>query len=78
MVDAEHRVRGEHLGNDIVELLCARQVVAERLLDNDAAPSPGRGLGKARVGELPADEGEEAGGHGEVERVIAARSAFLV
>ena len=40
VVDAEHGAGVEHVGNHAVELLGALQIMAERLLDNDAAPCP--------------------------------------
>ncbi len=38
VVDAEDRLRLEHLGHDVVELASRLEVVTERLLDDDATP----------------------------------------
>ena len=78
VVDPEDRVRREHRLHDVVELPGRLEVVAERLLDDHAAPLVALGLGQAVLGELPADLLEGLRRDGEVERVVAARSAVLV
>ncbi len=67
VVDPEHLVRGEHLVHDLVELAGRGQVVAERLLDDGAAPRALGGVGQAVLLELLDDLGEELRRDGEVE-----------
>ena len=78
VVDPEDAVRREDVLDDRVELPGRREVVAEGLLDDDAAPRPGLGRGEAGPLELLAHGGERAGRDREVERVVAAGAALLV
>ncbi len=78
VVDAEHGVLVEHLGDDGVQLARAGQVVTERLLDDDATP---RALLRRRqpvLLELAHHGGERAGRDRQVERVVAAGTALGV
>ncbi len=78
VVDAEDRVGREDLRHDGVELARAREVVAEGLLDDHAAPRLLRRAGQPRLGELAAHDGERARRDRQVERVVAARAALGV
>ena len=69
---------GKHLRDDGVELLGAREVVAERLLDDNPAPGPGAVLCEAVLLQLTDHVGEEARRDRQVERVVAARAALAV
>ncbi len=78
VIDAEHRARREHAGDDPVQLLRAGQVVAERLLDHHPAPATGLLLGQAVRPQLIDDGLEQARRDGQIEGVIAAGAARLV
>lgn len=78
MVDAEHRIGVEDLRDHRVELLGARQVMAERLFDDHTAPCVAFRFGQAAVGELLGHDREVARWHRHVERVVAAGAAVAV
>ena len=70
VVDAEHRLLGEHRGDDVIELACTLEVVAERFLDDDTAPRIMPGLGDAGAVELPAHHREIVRRNRQVERDV--------
>ena len=72
VVNAEDRIRLEDFGDHPVKLLGGSEVVAKGLLDDDAAPSPLRGVGESRLGQLASHLREGLGGHRHVEGVVAA------
>jgi hypothetical protein len=74
VVDAEDVVGGEHGVDELVELLRARQVVPERLLDDDAAPAPGLAVvGHAGAAHLLEHRRERRRRDRQVERGVALR-----
>ena len=79
VVDAEHRLLGEDAVDHVVELLCAVQVVAERLLDDHAAPPVACcGPGQPGLRQLLAHRRERLRRNRQVEGVIAAGAALGV
>ena len=58
VVDAEDVLLVEDLRDDVGELLRGAKVVAERLLDDDAAPFAALALVEARVGQVLGHDGE--------------------
>ncbi len=78
MIDAEDGFLGEHLTDNGIELACALEVVPEGLLDHHAAPRAVAFRGQTRTRQLPAHHGEGVRGDRQVERVVAARTAFAV
>ena len=75
VVDAEHRLLGEDLVHDPVELNRALEVVAERLLDDHPAPLVTVLCGQTGAGELLEHHRERARRDGQVEGVVAAGTA---
>ena len=78
MVDAEDGVLGEDVVDDPVELDRRLQVVAERLLDHDAAPLVAVLRRQPGAGQLLEDDREGTRRDRQVERVVAARAAHPV
>jgi hypothetical protein len=78
MVDAEDLVGVEDLVHDRVELLRARQIVAEGLLDDGAAPRALAALRESVLLQLRDDGREELRRHREIEGEVAARTTGLV
>lgn len=78
MVDAEHRVRVEHLGDHAVELLGAGQIVPEWLFDDHAPAGVAVRFGQTAVGELLRHEREVTGRNRHVEGMVAACATVLV
>lgn len=78
VVDAEHRILGEHLTDDGVEVAGTLLVVPERLLDHHAAPRTVLRFGESGSGQLPADHRERGRRNRQVERVVTARAALTI
>ncbi len=84
VVDPEHRVRGEHGTERLVERAGARQVVPERLLDHHPPPWPRLPRGWLRRGGQPGPlqlgdhHREELRRHRQVESIVTARAALPV
>lgn len=78
VVDPEDLVRREDVVHELVELLRALQVVAERLLDDGAPPAAVLLVGQPVLLELLDDLGEELRRDGQVEGEVAARALRLV
>lgn len=78
VVDPEDLVGREDLVHDLVELLGGDQVVAERLLDDRAAPGAVLLVGQTVLLELLDDLGEELRRYRQVEGEVAARALRLV
>ena len=78
VVDPEHRPAREDLAQRVVELARRLEVVAERLLDDDAPPAAVASLRQAVLLELLDDVAEELRRDREVEGVVAGGPAGLV
>ena len=78
VVDAEHGARVEHFGYHAVEFLGTGQIMAERLLDDHAAPCALGRAGQSAVGELTRHHGERPRRHRHVERMVASRATIAV
>ena len=78
MVDAEDILLVEDLRDDVGELLCGLEVVAKRLLDDDAAPFAALSLVQAGIRQVLGHDGEVRRGNRQVERVVAAGAAGTV
>ncbi len=78
MIDPEDRFLGEHFVDHSVQLAGTLQIMAEGLLDHDAAPCAVHGLCKSGLGQLLAYRGECFRRNRQVEGVIAAGAAFFV
>ena len=78
VVDAEHRLRREHVGHHVVEHTGTGQVVAERLLHHHPAPGSAAAGCQPVLLELADDGREELRRDREVEREVPAGSADLV
>ena len=80
MVDAVDLLLSEERGQERVELARRLQVVAERLLDEDARPAGGVGTldGQTARRELPEDELVVGRRHGEVEDLVGAHAPLFL
>ena len=77
VIDPEDGPAGEDLPEHAVELLSTGEVVAERLLDDDASPAAAVLGRQAGAFELLHDEGEEPRRDREVEGGVAAGSLLI-
>ena len=78
VVDAKHRLLGEHAVDHSVELFGALQVVAERFLDDHPTPAAVLGTCQPRLLQLLAHHLEGLRRNRQVERVIAVGAALGV
>src|SRR5271166_323882 len=78
VVDPEYRLLREDRVDHVVEITCALQVVAERLLDDDPAPSIVLRAGQPGLVQLFAHHRERLGRDRQVEGVVAADAALGV
>ena len=75
VVDAEDRGLWENGIDDLIELARGVLIVAERFLNDDAAPRIIRAISHADALQLMANIGEELRGHGKVVGPVTARAA---
>ena len=83
VIDPEYLRLVEGLGDGVVQLLRAREVVPERLLDDDARPRRARAVlagrrNEPRLLQVLHDDAEVGGRHREIEEPIAGGTALLV
>ncbi len=62
----------------MIQFFGGLEIVAERLLDNDATPSSLLRLGETAAAQLADDRGKESGGDGEVEKPVAVGQMFAL
>ncbi len=77
VVDAEHALAREDIGDDTVQLLRRREIVPERLLDDHPAPALVC-RGESVLAELGDHDGKERRRDGQVEGVVAVRALLFV
>ena len=78
VIDPEDRTRRKHIVHDLVQLLCALEIVAERLLDDDPAPRTCVVRRQSRSPQFVNDGWEEARRNRKVESVVPVRATDAI